>query len=234
MILHMPTRVECSVPVDAWSTRPQDWRARGRRLAAVAKRLCTRSAIGCGRPLAILATVLVLPLACRSPLGVRGDTGNGTDAALLGLDAGVKLDAVPVDLAATRDTPPDGIPGAFAGLPGHSFEIVASATPPDASARWDEPCRNNSPDTIYDMTFSEDGRKVHLTGSNVIIFGKHATMDGLLTSASDSTLVYSIDDGWAGAELVVRNDGATLVGQLSIFGSGVPVVFCMQSPMKAL
>ncbi len=185
------------------------------------------------RPLASMAAVLLLHPACRSPLGVRGDIGNGTDAAPPGLDAAINLDAV-VERAATRDTLTDGIPGAFAGLPGQSFEIVASATPPDASARWGEPCRNNSPDTIYDMTFSEDGRKVHLTSSNVTVPGKHATMDGLLTSASESTLVYSIDDGWAGAELVVRNDGAALVGQLSIFGSGVPVVFCMESPMKAL
>jgi hypothetical protein len=80
-----------------------------------------------------------------------------------------------------------------------------------------------------DLTFSDDRTRVHLVSDNV---PNHATMDGLLTDASETSLVYSIDDGWAGAELVVRLDGDTRVGQLSIFGSGVPVVFCMESVMQ--
>ena len=150
---------------------------------------------------------------------------------LLGLDAGAPPDTAPVDLVVVRDTLPDGIPDTFAALPGHTFEITANVTPPDASAPWGYPCKNAYPEVVYDMTFSDDGRRVHLTSENV---PNHATMDGLLTSASATKLVYSIDDGWAGAELDVRLDGGTLVGQLSIFGSGVPVTFCMESAMQPL
>jgi hypothetical protein len=150
---------------------------------------------------------------------------------LRGLDASAPPDTAPADLVVTHDTLPDGIPDTFTALPGHSFEITANVTPPDASAPRGYPCQNSYPEVVYDMTFSDDGRRVHLTSDNV---PNHATMDGLLTSASSTRLVYSIDDGWAGAELDVRLDGGTLVGQLSIFGSGVPVIFCMESAMQPL
>jgi hypothetical protein len=40
-----------------------------------------------------------------------------------------------------------------------------------------------------------------------------------------------IDNSWAGAQLIVRREGTTLAAQLVVFGSGVPVVSCIDAPM---
>jgi hypothetical protein len=57
-------------------------------------------------------------------------------------------------------------------------------------------------------------------------------MDGVHTKAADS-LVYTIDNHWAGAQLTVRREGASLAAQLVVFASGVPVVSCIDAPMTS-
>jgi hypothetical protein len=53
----------------------------------------------------------------------------------------------------------------------------------------------------------------------------------VLARQSASSLLYSIDNGWAGAELAIGHENGVLTGQLVIFGSGLPVVACIESPM---
>jgi hypothetical protein len=56
----------------------------------------------------------------------------------------------------------------------------------------------------------------------------------VLSEQTESLLVYTIDNNWAGAELAVRIDNDRLVAQLAVFGSGLPVVDCIESPMTGL
>ena len=56
-------------------------------------------------------------------------------------------------------------------------------------------------------------------------------LEGTLTQASDSGLVYSVKIDPTGGELLVRRDNGVLTGQLIWFGSGRPVIACIDSPM---
>ena len=146
------------------------------------------------------------------------------------LDAGVALDLPPpVDLPVSRDSLPDGVPNAFADVPGRTFQIAASATAPDASARsWNWPCKPHDASATYNLSFSDDGTTVHIVRTDPV---QEEMMDGTLSEQSDSQLVYAIDNHWAGAELSVRRDNGVLTAQLAVFGSGLPVVSCIESPM---
>jgi hypothetical protein len=134
------------------------------------------------------------------------------------------------DLAVAGERSPDLLPGLFADLLGRTYQIAASNTPPDAGAHsWNWPCKPHDANATYDLSFSADGTQVHIVRTDPV---QEEMMDGTLGEASESQLVYPIDNHWAGAELVVRNDNGTLVAQLAIFGSGLPVVSCIESPMK--
>ena len=140
-------------------------------------------------------------------------------------------DHAPTDLATPGERSPDALPGPFADLPGHTFGIAASNTPPDASSNYfNWPCRSSDLNATYNLIFSDDGTKVHIVRTDPV---QEETMDGVLSAQSDAQLVYSIDNHWAGAELVVRIDNGTHAAELAVFGSGVPVVMCIESPMTA-
>jgi hypothetical protein len=157
------------------------------------------------------------------------------------MDAGIGPDLAPVDLAPPDLAPadlviagecsPDALPSPFADLPGHTYQIAASNTAPDASARsWKSPCTPHDVNATYDLIFSADGTCVHIVRTDPV---QEETMDGVLGEASGSQLVYAIDNHWAGAELVVRVDNGSFVAQLAVFGSGLPVVDCIESAMLA-
>ena len=154
------------------------------------------------------------------------DAGMGPD---LGPPDLAQADLAPTDLGAMADRATDALPAPFIEIPGHTYQIAASNTAPDASARsWNWPCTPHDASATYDLVFAADGSTVHIVRTDPV---QEETMDGDLSEASDSQLVYTIDNHWAGAELVVRIDNDTLVAQLAIFGSGLPVVSCIESPM---
>ena len=194
----------------------------GREWDARAKGLYTHAAIWRLPRFACVLVLgwLVLPMACKTPLSVRKDAGTGLDLP--------SPDLALADLQAPSDPRPDSFPDAFADVPGHTFQIAASATPPDASAPFNSACKPSDPQAIYDLIFSADGTKVHIVRADPV---QEVTMDGTLQPQSDAGLVYAIDNGWAGAELAIRRDNGILTAQLSVFGSGVPVVSCIESPM---
>lgn len=194
------------------------------------QRLYTHAANGRGRRWVCLAVSgwLVIPVACNSPLKVRRDAGQSTDAGAGGASPDNLLPSMdartPSDLA-----PADGLPAPFAELPGHTYKIAAINTAPDASARsWNWPCQPHDANATYDLIFSDDGAQVHIVRTDPV---QEETMDGVLSEQSESQLVYAIDNHWAGAELAVRIDNDTLVAQLAVFGSGLPVVSCIESTM---
>jgi hypothetical protein len=59
-----------------------------------------------------------------------------------------------------------------------------------------------------------------------------AIIEGTLTERSDASLTYNLTNLFAGGELQVRSDNGARVAKLVIFGSGVPVVDCIESPMS--
>ncbi len=152
------------------------------------------------------------------------------------LDAGTSADVAPADLA---PEPPDAsghttdvLPPPFAEIPGHTYGIAASNTAPDASAwSWNWPCRPPDPNATYSLSFSADGSTVHVVRTDPV---QEEMMDGTLSQSSDSQLVYKIDNHFLGAELIVRVEGGALAAELAAFGSGVPVIWCIESAMTAM
>jgi hypothetical protein len=145
-------------------------------------------------------------------------------------DAGVadlgSPDAPTPDLL-TYDRGPDSALAAFPELPGNTFAIAASATAPDAGTSGGD-CRPSDRNAAYTLQFSADGQKVHIVRTDPV---QEVMMDGELRETVAGILVYVIDNRWAGAQLIVRREATTLVAQLVVFGSGVPVVSCIEAPM---
>ena len=145
---------------------------------------------------------------------ILGTTNPGPDASVDGARGAV-------------DTAQDASILLFPALPGHTFQISASNTPPDASAENGVPYNSPSGNANYDLTFSADGIKVHLVRMDAV---QEATLDGVLVSQTDSTLRYTVNTG-LGGDVLVWQEGGTLVARLDLSGSGVPDVLCIQSPM---
>lgn len=115
----------------------------------------------------------------------------------------------------------------FPEIPGHTFQVAAGNTAPDASAWFGGACKAPNQTAAYSLTFSADGTKVHIVRTDPV---QEATLDGTLVSQTDTRLRYTINTGLGGA-LVVWKESGTLVAQFELYGSGVPVVQCIQSPM---
>jgi hypothetical protein len=144
-------------------------------------------------------------------------------------DAGPAQDLATADLATTGDRPTDtALPG-FPEIPGQTFAIAAGATPPDASARFGSACRPADLAARYDLRFSTDGTMVSIVRTDPV---QEAVLEGSLYEQFDTRLVYRIVNGFAG-ELVIWRDDGSLIAQLSRFGSGVPVIWCIESPMTS-
>jgi hypothetical protein len=142
-------------------------------------------------------------------------------------DAGIVADA-PEDNPSTEDSAHDALPSAFAGLPGHAFEIAAVNTPPDASVQGSTPCRSADTSAHYALAFSSDLGNVQITRTDPV---QEPIVNGTLSSQSDTRLVYNLTNLFAGGQLTVEIVDGKLVAQYAVFGSGVSVVDCIQSTM---
>jgi hypothetical protein len=145
-------------------------------------------------------------------------------------DAGSVADA-PADSPNSDDPAHDGSPSAFAGLPGHAFEIAAVNTPPDASVQGSTACRSTDTSARYALAFSSDLGKVQITRTDPV---QEPIVNGTLSSQSDTGLVYNLTNLFAGGQLTVEIVDGKLVAQYAVFGSGVPVINCIQSTMTSL
>jgi hypothetical protein len=126
---------------------------------------------------------------------------------------------------------PDAMPPAFAAVPGGSFKIAAADTPPDASTQEGLACKPSDATAHYQLVFSADAASVSIVRADPV---QEVTMTGTLTSRSDTHLLYRLTNLFAGGELIVEKVDAGLRAQLVIFGSGRPVVSCIDSPMTKL
>ena len=91
-------------------------------------------------------------------------------------------------------------------------------------------CKSPSENATYNLTFSADGNKVHIVRVDLV---QEETSDGNLASQADAVLRYTITTG-LGGELSVWKENGILVAQFALYGSGLPVVLCIQSPMTAV
>ena len=162
------------------------------------------------------------------------------EISILGVaDAGSLADA-PADSPSTdasADNPStdasahDALPSAFAGLPGHAFEIAAVETPTDASVQGGTPCRPSDTSAHYALAFSSDLGQVQIARADPV---QEPIVNGTLSSQSDTRLVYNLTNLFAGGQLTVDVVDGKLVAQYAVFGSGVPVISCIQSTMTSL
>ena len=152
----------------------------------------------------------------------NADTGAAADAAASG-------DAVSTETLALRDASSDLLPAGFRDLPGYSFQILAGDTAPDASTNWGEACVPPARDAVVTLSFSDDGSVVKIVP---ISAGGEPAVVGTLEEIKRENLRYSLE-AFAGGELFVFRDGiGRLVARVTLFGSGVPVVWCIEAPMK--
>jgi len=147
------------------------------------------------------------------------------------LDASTSRDSSLADIGAAIDRPKDAFPAAFAEVPGHTFQIAASNTALDASVvdpgtQW--ACKPTDSTAVYNLVFSTDGSTVQLVRMDGV---QEATVTGTLKEQTESRLRYQLNTGPGGAELLVWKNSGVLIAQFTIFGSGVPVISCIQSPM---
>jgi hypothetical protein len=146
-------------------------------------------------------------------------------------DAGPAPDLASVDLATASDRPADAALPGFPEIPGHTFAIAADATSPDASAPYGSDCRPQDADAHYELRFSPDGTKVSIVRTDPV---QEQVLTGVLSAQFVARLVYRIDNAFAGGELAIWRDHDVLIAQLALFGSGVPVVWCIESPMTVV
>jgi hypothetical protein len=158
------------------------------------------------------------------------DAGPSPDAPPPDASAGEPVADAPADAGPTspRDATSEPMPVTLADLAGHTYRISASTSLPDASAGG-RSCATSNPGAVYELSFSADGAKVSI----VRVDGpEEQILNGSLRQpASPSRLTYTIDNAFAGGELSVRADGSTFIALLVLYGSGVPVLWCIESPM---
>lgn len=161
-----------------------------------------------------------------------------------GVDAGapeVPSSHVTFDSKPAMDTPADSpladsardggsevAPFSPSDVAGRTFELSANDALPDASLTG-RSCMTSNPGAHYAVTFSKDGAKVTIERTDPI---QEKILTGTLQPNSSSTLTYKIDNAFAGGTLRIRREGGDLIGQLVLYGSGVPVIWCIESPMR--
>jgi hypothetical protein len=133
-----------------------------------------------------------------------------------------------IDTASTRDLTPQPTRATPADLAGRQFTIAADEALPDASL-YGRSCGTSNPGAHYRLTFSDDGTHVTVVRADPI---QETILTGTLGTGSSTTLDYELTPTFAGGSLSIRREGNDLIGNLSIHGSGVPVIWCIESPMR--
>jgi len=145
-------------------------------------------------------------------------------------DSNPSLDT-PVDSLApdtARDLGSEAMSAVLSEVAGGTFKISASEALPDASLSG-RSCGTSNPGATYALTFSEDGTKVTIVRTDPV---QEMILKGTLQASSSSTLTYNLDNAFAGGALSIRREGGNLIGELVLYGSGVPVLWCIESPMR--
>jgi hypothetical protein len=132
-------------------------------------------------------------------------------------------------LDARRDWGADTSKTLLSEVSGRSFQIATSEALPDAGIDG-RSCATSHPGAVYRLTFSDDGAKVTVVRTDPV---QEPDLTGTLTKSS-SNLVYDLKPAFAGASLLVRRDGGNLIGELVMNGSGFPVIWCIESPMRPM
>jgi hypothetical protein len=143
-------------------------------------------------------------------------------------DAGRAPDSSSADGTIPRDASSEPPRLTLGDLAGRTYRIAANDTPADAGFGG-RACGSSNLGAIYDIEFSADAKKasiVRMDGPEEIIL-----VASLWEASSTSSLVYRIDNAFAGGELSIRAEGSTLIALLVLYGSGVPVIWCIDSPM---
>lgn len=161
---------------------------------------------------------------------IAGPDGRSTPDALP--DGKPAMDSPPDSPASdmARDVVADTSGALLAEVSGHPFQIAAADALPDASL-YGRSCATSKPGAVYRLTFSEDGAKVTIVRTDPV---QETVLNGTLRTNSATRLGYDLDHTTAGGELSIRRDGDNLIGQLVLFGSGVPVIWCVESPMRPI
>jgi hypothetical protein len=107
--------------------------------------------------------------------------------------------------------------------------IISRRAPrnPDASVDG-RSCKPGDGVATYELRFSSDGASVTIVSG---ILSQEPSLTGTRREQSATRSRYTLDNAFASGELVLWPDGSGgLVAGLTIFGSGVPVVFCLEAP----
>jgi hypothetical protein len=135
-------------------------------------------------------------------------------------------DSSPAD--STRDLAAETVRTLLADVAGRTFQIAADETIPDAGL-YGRTCGNSNPGAVYRLGFAAEGAKVTIVRTDDT---QEVILTGNLKTTSSSSLSYDLAPTFAGGTLSLRRDGDGLIGQLAILGSGVPVIWCIESPMR--
>jgi hypothetical protein len=168
----------------------------------------------------------------------------------------IAVTQVPILDAGARDTPashetPDGTPAAdrpaasspadaardlvseparaaLSDLAGRTYQIAASESLPDASL-YGRSCGAGNPGAVYRLQFSDDGIRVTIERTDG---PEEALLTGTVRTDSSAVLIYDLPPTFAGGLLTISREDGNLIGQLAILGSGVPVIWCVEAPMR--
>lgn len=127
-----------------------------------------------------------------------------------------------------RDLGPDVARAALSDVTGRTFKLSANEALPDAGLDG-RSCSTSNPGAVYRLSFSADGTTVTIERTD----GPQETpLTGTLRTTPSAGLNYDLKPTFAGGSLVVLRYGGDLIAQLAIFGSGAPVMWCIESPMR--
>ena len=95
---------------------------------------------------------------------------------------------------------------------------------------YDRACSGSNPGAIYDLIFSADATQVSIVR---VDDPQAVTLTALLMQqpSLSSHIDYNIENAFAGGQLSIRAEGSTFIALLVLYGSGVPVIWCIDSPM---
>lgn len=174
--------------------------------------------LGYNKPMRGSRAILValLALGC-SRTGMQ----RGTDAASIG-DASFPSDTrtdlvTPVRTTDARPVLPDS-------LLGRTFTIAASTPAPTPSAT----CTKNTPTDVFSLAFGDTINTVTVTQLNLSppeIF--HGTL-----GPEANKITYHLNDAFAGGTVTLEWDQGVAVAQVTINGSGVPIIVCVRGPLS--